>query len=179
MRVLSLHPFFIMKYPILAAITLTIAGIAAGADTTPPKNATPPKTAAKTVPQKKTVTATPQKTVTTKGTPPKTGVRTTANRRYTARTPVRRTVAPQQVSPSSDRYREIQDALASKGYLKTPSNGVWDKDSMDAMQRFQQDQKLEPTGKLTARSLSALGLGPKTPAVTAGMPAGGESSPVQ
>ena len=32
---------------------------------------------------------------------------------------------------------------------------------MDAMQRFQKDQNLDPTGKLTARSLSALGLGPK------------------
>jgi hypothetical protein len=37
---------------------------------------------------------------------------------------------------------------------------------MAAMQRFQQDQKLDPTGKLTARSLVALGLGPKNPATT-------------
>jgi hypothetical protein len=88
------------------------------------------------------------------------------SRRYYGRQPARRYTA-QQFSPTPDRYREIQDALAAKGYLKTPSTGVWDHDSVDAMQRFQQDQNLEPTGKLTARSLGALGLGPKPP-VTSG-----------
>jgi hypothetical protein len=89
------------------------------------------------------------------------GAARTNTRRYYARQPVRRTYSAQQVTPTPDRYREIQDALAAKGYLKTPASGVWDKDSVDAMQHFQQDQKLEPTGKLTARSLGALGLGPK------------------
>jgi len=70
------------------------------------------------------------------------------------------------MSPTADRYREIQDALAAQGYLKTPSTGVWDKDSIDAMQRFQKDRNLEPTGKLTAKSLSGLGLGPKPPTET-------------
>ena len=66
-----------------------------------------------------------------------------------------------QASPSSDRYREIQEALAAKGYLKTAPSGVWDQDSMDAMRRFQEDQKLTATGKLNSLSLIALGLGPK------------------
>ncbi len=90
-----------------------------------------------------------------------TGSRTASNTRYASyRRPVRRYSA-QQASPTADRYREIQDALAAQGYLKTPSTGVWDKDSIDAMQRFQKDKNLDPTGKLTARSLGLLGLGPK------------------
>jgi peptidoglycan hydrolase-like protein with peptidoglycan-binding domain len=65
-----------------------------------------------------------------------------------------------QAQPSSDRYREIQTALAQKGYFKGEPTGVWDQGSIDAMRQFQEDQKLEPTGKLTSRSLISLGLGP-------------------
>lgn len=110
-----------------------------------------------------------------------TGHRTTYNSRYANyRRPVHRYSA-QQMAPTADRYREIQDALAAKGYLKTPPTGVWDADSIDAMQRFQKDQNLDPTGKLTARSLSGLGLGPKTPEATAslGASSGMESTPLQ
>ena len=70
-----------------------------------------------------------------------------------------------QATPSSDRYREIQEALAAKGYLKTAPTGVWDQDSMEAMRRFQEDQKLTVTGKLNSLSLIALGLGPKDTAI--------------
>lgn len=66
-----------------------------------------------------------------------------------------------QTTPSSDRYKEIQEALAAKGYLKTPATGVWDQDSQEAMRKFQADEKLEATGKLTSRTLISLGLGPK------------------
>jgi Putative peptidoglycan binding domain len=69
--------------------------------------------------------------------------------------------AQHQVAPSSARYKEIQEALISKGYLEGPSNGIWDQNSMNAMSKFQADQKLEPTGKITARALIDLGLGPK------------------
>jgi peptidoglycan hydrolase-like protein with peptidoglycan-binding domain len=68
---------------------------------------------------------------------------------------------PRPVQPSADRYREIQAALAEKGYLKSPPSGVWDQESTDAMRRFQEDQKIEATGKLTSRALISLGLGPK------------------
>jgi hypothetical protein len=195
---------FLMKYQLLAALTwCTVAGLAL-ADNTPQKKAAAPsnKTAShaaqKNVPQKavaqKTVapkTGKPLQAHTIAGhstagtTAPKTG---TSRVKYTAyRRPVVRHSTAQQ-APTSDRYREIQDALATQGYLKTPSNGVWDKDSMDAMQRFQTDKGLEATGKLTARSLSALGLGPKpqetnlppanpTPSLSAN-PAG-ESTPLQ
>lgn len=66
-----------------------------------------------------------------------------------------------QLQPTPDRYMEIQKALADRGYLKTEPNGVWDSASQDAMRAFQNDRKLDPSGKLTAASLIALGLGPK------------------
>ncbi len=73
-----------------------------------------------------------------------------------------------QLAPSSDRYLEIQQALAAKGYLKSTPTGAWDADSQDALKRFQADQHLQQTGKLNSLSLIALGLGP---AKTEGAPA--------
>jgi len=67
-----------------------------------------------------------------------------------------------QLSPTADRYREIQAALAEKGYLKSEdATGAWNQNSIDAMKRFQEDQKLDPSGKINSLSLIALGLGPK------------------
>ncbi|MGA2877719.1 MAG: peptidoglycan-binding domain-containing protein [Bryobacteraceae bacterium] len=74
-----------------------------------------------------------------------------------SRPPVR---SYQQV-PTPDRYREIQQALASKGYYKGDPNGEWGADSSDALKRFQADQSLMPDGKINSLSLIALGLGPK------------------
>ena len=65
------------------------------------------------------------------------------------------------MAPTPDRYKEIQDALAKKGYLHQDPSGNWDDQSADALRRFQQDQNLEPTGKLDSLSIIALGLGPK------------------
>ncbi|MDQ6663096.1 MAG: peptidoglycan-binding protein [Acidobacteriota bacterium] len=67
-----------------------------------------------------------------------------------------------QLAPSADRYREIQEALASKGYLKSPPTGVWDQESAGALRRFQEEQNLQATGRVNSLSLIALGLGPKT-----------------
>ena len=69
-----------------------------------------------------------------------------------------------QTTPTPDRYREIQQALADKGYLKSEPNGVWDDQSADALRQFQTDRNLSPTGKLSSASLIGLGLGPKTSA---------------
>jgi peptidoglycan hydrolase-like protein with peptidoglycan-binding domain len=66
-----------------------------------------------------------------------------------------------QQSPTPQRYMEIQQALANKGYYKGPVSGQWGADSIDALKRFQQDQNLNGTGKLDSMSLIALGLGPK------------------
>jgi peptidoglycan hydrolase-like protein with peptidoglycan-binding domain len=67
-----------------------------------------------------------------------------------------------QKAPSPERYKEIQQALASKGYLQPDaSSGVWDNSSVSALKKFQEDQSLEPSGKLDSLSIIALGLGPK------------------
>jgi peptidoglycan hydrolase-like protein with peptidoglycan-binding domain len=67
-----------------------------------------------------------------------------------------------QQNPTPDRYKEIQQALVDKGYLKGVPTGVWDADSAGAIERFQMDQKLQPTGKINAPSLIGLGLGAKS-----------------
>jgi hypothetical protein len=66
-----------------------------------------------------------------------------------------------QQAPTTDRYKEIQQALAGKGYLHGEPNGAWGADSTDALKRFQADQNLAPDGKLNSLSLIAMGLGPK------------------
>jgi peptidoglycan hydrolase-like protein with peptidoglycan-binding domain len=66
-----------------------------------------------------------------------------------------------QTSPTPERYKEIQDALAQRGYFSGEANGNWGADSVDALKRFQQEQNLAPSGKLDSVSLIALGLGPK------------------
>jgi len=63
--------------------------------------------------------------------------------------------------PSPERYKEIEQALASKGYLQGDATGVWGPESVDALKHFQTDQNLIPDGKISSLSLIALGLGPK------------------
>ena len=74
-----------------------------------------------------------------------------------------------QPQPTEDRYREIQQALASRGYLQREPAGDWKADCEEALKRFQKDQNLPPNGRITSLSLIALGLGPKrdTPPVAA------------
>jgi len=67
---------------------------------------------------------------------------------------------PRQMTPTPERYKEIQQALADKGYLKSEPNGVWDAQSIDALRQFQTDQKLSVTGRISSASLIGLGLGP-------------------
>jgi peptidoglycan hydrolase-like protein with peptidoglycan-binding domain len=66
-----------------------------------------------------------------------------------------------QQAPTADRYREIQQALATKGYFHGEPNGEWGPESSDALKRFQAEQSLMPDGKINSLSLIALGLGPK------------------
>ena len=79
-----------------------------------------------------------------------------------------------QQAPTPERYREIQQALVAKGYLEGPATGDWGANSAEALRRFQQDQRLEVTGKLDSVSLIALGLGPKR---AASEPAGRQALP--
>jgi len=75
--------------------------------------------------------------------------------------PLASTLRSRQAAPSPERYKEIQDALTAKGYLKSEANGVWDSRSVDALKQYQSDNNMQPTGKLTAPALIGLGLGPR------------------
>jgi peptidoglycan hydrolase-like protein with peptidoglycan-binding domain len=75
------------------------------------------------------------------------------------KTAVVRRVAQQQ--PTPERYKEIQQALADKGYFHGAVDGAWGADSTDALKRFQREQNLEDDGKIGSLSLIALGLGPQ------------------
>ncbi len=66
-----------------------------------------------------------------------------------------------QQAPTQDRYLEIQQALVLRGFLQSTPSGTWDAATVDALKRFQEEQNLPPTGKITSLSLIALGLGPK------------------
>jgi len=69
---------------------------------------------------------------------------------------------PRQVAPAPERYKEIQEALVTKGYLSPDeANGSWNASSTEALKRFQSEQNLEASGKINSLSLIALGLGPK------------------
>lgn len=132
-----------------------------------PQSATTPKSGN---PSKKTATT---KTITKKASTPKSATgkasaktSTKKGRSSSSKKPVQTAASTatwrsRQVAPTPERYREIQQALADKGYLKSEPNGVWDEQSIDAMRQFQTDRKLPPTGKISSASLIGLGLGPK------------------
>lgn len=105
-------------------------------------------------------------------------VHKTGKSRYTARK--RKPAGPSyQTHPTPERYKEIQRALADKGYFKGPVDGAWGDDSVDALKRFQTDHKLENDGKINSLSLIQLGLGPKHDgsAVTTANPAAPAAPP--
>lgn len=107
-----------------------------------------------------------------------------ARGRYSKRAP-----APSyQLHPDPARYQQIQQALAERGYFKGEVNGQWGDDSVDALKRFQADQKMLDDGKISSLTLIGLGLGPKhngsTVSSTASstapanpLPAAGDSAP--
>ena len=141
--------------------------------------AAPAKKPAAKAPAKKSTAASGKKATTpqsaTKATAaPKTAAKTS---KWTPRS--KRTAAAQkkptsrysiQAQPTADRYREIQQALAQRGYLQSEPSGQWNAESVEAMRRFQKDQNLDPSGKLDSLSLIALGLGPKRTASTQARP---------
>ena len=66
------------------------------------------------------------------------------------------------MTPTPERYKEIQKALSAKGYLPVEqANGSWNDSSTAALKKFQADQNLDASGKINSLSLIALGLGPK------------------
>jgi len=143
----------------VAKLTLCLLLLLWGGGTAAPQTPTTAPKKATTAPQSTPKQSAPAKTPT--ASKPKTA--------STSKTTSARKKAPPrprtQQEPTPERYREIQQALIDKAYLDGPPSGVWDASSMDAMKRFQTDQKLQITGKLDALSLIRLGLGPKRQAL--------------
>lgn len=71
-----------------------------------------------------------------------------------------------QQQPTQERYKEIQQALAEKGFFSGSVDGNWGPDSVDALKRFQREQNIADDGKIGSLSLIALGLGPKRTTTT-------------
>jgi len=61
-----------------------------------------------------------------------------------------------QKAPTSDRIREIQDALNREGALDGKPTGKWDATTIEAMKKFQENHGLSPTGKIDAVTLRSL-----------------------
>jgi len=84
-----------------------------------------------------------------------------ATRKAGKAAPARPAATRPQMAPTKERYKQIQDALASKGYLSAAqATGQWTDASIDALKRFQADQNIDATGRINSLSLIALGLGP-------------------
>jgi hypothetical protein len=107
---------------------------------------------------------TPKKAVPKKGARAKKSAARSTKGKSSARPGTTTAGRSRQAVPSPGRYKEIQEALLQKGYLKSEANGVWDARSSEALKQYQTDNKLSPTGRLSSASLISLGLGPKTTA---------------
>ena len=162
----------------IAALLGTLSGMAAtSTKTTAAKKVSSSKSTPKSGPAKSGTTKS-TKTASSKTSPTKAGTkaRTKAGTKNAKAAPAP-TWRNRQQAPTADRYRQIQQALVDKGYLKSEPSGVWDADSTDAMQRFQSDQQLPPTGKITSASLIGLGLGGKSAGAPEAAPLPGSSPP--
>jgi hypothetical protein len=142
----------------IVALAMILATTSAEADTTPPVKKKSPaarKTSVAPVAAKKPAT-TLQKNVAKKR-----AATLAANHK---RTPAKPAVTwrNRQLQPTQERYKEIQQALAAKGYLQAEqATGNWDQNSADALKQFQATQNIDASGKINSLSLIALGLGPK------------------
>jgi peptidoglycan hydrolase-like protein with peptidoglycan-binding domain len=146
----------------LALVLLFVCALAASAATAAKKKASTAKKQAASIATRKTSSAATSRkgsaTTGRKGTTARKGTSTTARRHIPA-------APPRQSTPSPARYREIQQALAERGYTDSTPDGVWGAQWVDSLRRFQADQNLQVDGKLGALSIIALGLGPKRQAL--------------
>jgi len=145
----------------VAAAMVVCALSAAGAATVHKKKGTSKAAASKTAAKRAPAAA--SKTAAKTGAKPS-ARRTASSTRRNGKRPVanRTTWRNRQMAPTPERYREIQQALVAKGYLKPEDvSGGWNQSSIDALKSFQAAQSLEATGKINSLSLIALGLGPK------------------
>jgi hypothetical protein len=76
-----------------------------------------------------------------------------------------------QKAPTPDRIKEIQSALSRDGYYQGEPNGKLDSSTVTALQKFQTEHGLDPSGKLDAPTLQKMGLGSDIAGVSAPKPA--------
>lgn len=157
-----------MKHGLLLLFLIAaFAGSLALPQTAPPAAKKPKTSTTKTSPAKTATTGTSAKKTSAKKKSTKSGKKAPAVTR--------------QMAPTPERYKEIQQALIDRGYLKSEPTGVWDEASSAAMAQFQTERNLPATGKLTAASLIALGLGPSSaraaPAAPASIPVAPSGDP--
>ena len=82
-----------------------------------------------------------------------------------------------QKAPTPDRIREIQSALIREGAFGGQPTGKWDDATVNAMKKFQENQGLNPTGKIDAVTLNKLGLGSDTAGKGAPIPTASTTAP--
>jgi len=153
-----------MRLPTIAAILALGTSVWAGGPTNQPTQSTVPAKKATTAATVKKTTVTPAANTAATVKKPVAGSTTAAAKRAPSKKApiVRTTWRTRQTAPSSDRYREIQQALVARGYLSAEdATGTWGTASAEALKKFQAEQALESTGKLDSLSLIALGLGPR------------------
>jgi hypothetical protein len=137
-----------MRKTLCYALVVAMAALAYGADS---QTSTAKKAPAKSTPA-----------VSARKAPSKAPSKGSATAHKTTKKAPATTWRNRQVVPTPERYKEIQDALVAKGYLKPEDVGSgWNQTSMDALKRFQGEQSIEASGKINSLSLIALGLGPK------------------
>jgi hypothetical protein len=143
----------------IAAVVMILS--AAWGQTAPPAKKKSPAAGKTTVARKSAVAAKKPPTVLQRNVAKKRAATTAANHKKTAAKPAV-TWRNRQLQPTPERYKEIQQALLAKGYLRPEqANGMWDQNSADALKQFQTAQNITASGKINALSLIALGLGPK------------------
>jgi peptidoglycan hydrolase-like protein with peptidoglycan-binding domain len=152
-----------LRILLLLSCVALFAGEVLTAQTSPP-----PKKSAKTVAKRVTPTGA-HSPATARKMPRKTGTPLAAIKKRRApvkksNPPIRKSV---QLQPTPERYKQIQEALSSRGYFNGAAEGTWGPESVDALKRFQHDQNLTDDGKIGSLSLIALGLGPKRVAAEA------------
>jgi peptidoglycan hydrolase-like protein with peptidoglycan-binding domain len=84
-----------------------------------------------------------------------------------------------QTAPTPERIREIQFALAQKGFYDGVTTGKWDARTAQAMKGFQAANGLTASGKVDAKSLQRLGLGSEIAGAAPPRPSANATKPQQ
>jgi peptidoglycan hydrolase-like protein with peptidoglycan-binding domain len=152
-----------MRHTLTVAVAASMIWLSMAAAQTKKKSSAPAAKKAAVSTKSNSAKKAPARSTTSRSTTARKG---TSNRKAASKKPIARRPAVtwrnRQTVPSPDRYREIQSALAARGFLASEdATGNWNQASTDALKRFQQEQNLDATGKVNSLSLIALGLGPK------------------